>query len=319
MKRGIALMESDEPAAIVEALTYFDRALALRLDLPLDEFPRLRYGLAACWLNRGDALVRLGDPARLPAAVHAYDEGIAAMRDLDLFADPLYPRRLVIAHQNRGIARLAQGPDGLNDAVRSLAEAIAILDGEPAAAMPDREHLRAAAWMNLANVHAADPSHASDTAAHDAARRALTMVAELEATDPAAAEVGLKARHVLCRIVAVRLTSSGAPAPGAIDAIGAPDDLTMPDDVHEATDAVDEGLALVRQWEQRGVPHFRLLACDLFRFGARVYARYQPQFLEEFVLENVDAAQSSREFVLSEELQAAAHEALELLNRPSST
>ena len=62
----------------------------------------------------------------------------------------------------------------------------------------------------------------------------------------------------------------------------------MPEDVHEATDAVDDGFALVRSWEQRGGPWFRGLAFDFFRFGARVYAHYQPQFLEEFIEDNLE-------------------------------
>ena len=33
---------------------------------------------------------------------------------------------------------------------------------------------------------------------------------------------------------------------------------------------------------------------DLFRFGARVYARYQPQFLNEFVLDNLDPGSDRR-------------------------
>ena len=56
--------------------------------------------------------------------------------------------------------------------------------------------------------------------------------------------------------------------------------------VHDATDLADEGLALVREWERRGVGRFRKLASDLFRFGARVYAHYQPHFLEEFLREH---------------------------------
>ena len=87
----------------------------------------------------------------------------------------------------------------------------------------------------------------------------------------------------------------------------------MPEDVHEATDAVDDGLALVRSWEQRGVRCFRPLAFDLFRFGARVYARYQPQFLEEFIDDNLNPALSSAGYVESPEMVMAAHEARQLI------
>jgi hypothetical protein len=59
-------------------------------------------------------------------------------------------------------------------------------------------------------------------------------------------------------------------------------------DVHDATDLADEGLDLVRRWEQKGVTRFRDLALDLFRFGAAAYQRYQPRFFTEFVLENTE-------------------------------
>jgi hypothetical protein len=80
--------------------------------------------------------------------------------------------------------------------------------------------------------------------------------------------------------------------------------------VGAATDAVDEGLAIARQWEQRGVDRFRGLAYDLVRFGTRVYRLYQPQFLSEFVLENLDPARSSGAYVGSPEMRAAALESL---------
>ena len=87
----------------------------------------------------------------------------------------------------------------------------------------------------------------------------------------------------------------------------------MPEDVHEATDAVDDGLALVRSWEQRGGVWFRGLAFDLFRFGARVYAHYQPQFLEEFIEDNLNPALSSPSYVESTEMVMAAQEARQLV------
>ena len=76
------------------------------------------------------------------------------------------------------------------------------------------------------------------------------------------------------------------------------------------TDAVDDGMALARHWERRGVERFRPLAFDLFRFGVRVYHAHQPQFLNEFVLENVDLYAASGAFVGSPEMRAATLESL---------
>src|SRR5262249_4590070 len=155
-------------------------------------------------------------------------------------------------------------------------EAIAVLNQASVLESRERDYLSAVVWMNLANVCVAEGTTASDIAARDAARRTISLVAQREWQEASVAEAGLKARHVLCRTIARRLSSR------------APYDTTMPEDVHEATDLVDEGLSLVRHWEQRGLTHFRGLAADLFRFGARVYGGYQPHFLSEFVRENMD-------------------------------
>lgn len=76
MKQGIRLLGDARPDAVAEALVCFDRAFELRSGLPIDEVPLLRYGLAACWLNRADALIRLGDAGQIAAALRAFDEGI---------------------------------------------------------------------------------------------------------------------------------------------------------------------------------------------------------------------------------------------------
>jgi tetratricopeptide (TPR) repeat protein len=302
MKRGIRLLDATEPGALSDALGCFDQALELRRGLPIDAVPTLRYGLAACWLNRADALVRLGDAAQIAEALRSFDEGIRLLHGLPLGADARFPRRLAMAYQNRGLAVRAQGRPA-SEAIPSFTEAIAILDHDQAALIEDRQYLLAVVLMNLANARAAGPDADRDSLARDAALRAIALVADAERHDEAAAEVGLKARHVLCQTIAARLPAMTA------------DNGTMPGDVHEATDVADEGLGLVRHWERHGVDRFRAIAYDLFRFGARVYASYQPQFLHEFVLDNMDPGQSSPAYANCPEMRAAAQEALELARR----
>ena len=286
MKHGIRRLEDGDHAAIVEALSCFDRALDMRRGLPIDDDPILRYGLAACLLNRGDALVRLGDAGRMVDALDAFDEGIDVMRALPLTADARFPRRLAMG-------RPVAGP------IAAFTEALAILDDEPASAISDRQYLLAVVLTNLASARVLEDTAESAALARDAARRAIALVEDVETGDAAAAEVGLKARHVLCHTIAVRLSAPAA------------SDDPMPDDVHEATDMADEGLDLVRQWEKKGVARFRAIAYDLFRFGTVVYATYQPQFLNEFVREHLDPDRSSAEYVGSAEMRAAVEEALE--------
>jgi tetratricopeptide (TPR) repeat protein len=292
IKRGIGLMMESLAGAVEEALECFDRALALRLRLPIDTNPMLRYGLAACWLNRADALVRTGDAEKLPAAVQSYDEGIVVLRGLTLSADPRFPKRLAMAHQNRALALHTQGRGFSADCIAALGEAIAVLESDDAAAIPERAFLLAAAWTNLANVRAMEGTAEGAAAAREAALRAIPLVASLEEQHADAADVGLRARHVLCRTIAARLAPPAAK------------DQPMPEEVYEATDLADEGLGLVRAWEKKGVTRFRGVALDLFRFGARVYGIYQPHFLKEFVLENIDPEQSSAAYVESPEMRA---------------
>ena len=301
MQRGIAFMEEARREAVIDALHCFDDALALRRQIPANHSPFQAYLLAACLLNRADALVRFNDAGPLAAALASYDEAIDVLSALPIAEDPLYPRRLAMARHNRGLALQTRGLEGdAASAAAAFAQAIAVLEHEHSAGISDRDYLLAVVWLNLANLRAADPAPHAHVGAREAAARALAHVGEMEATDMPSAMAGLSARHVLCRLCAYSLSQ-------------ADEGTGMPGDVHEATDAVDDGLALVRSWEQRGVASFRAVAFELFRFGARVYARYQPQFLDEFIADNIDPALSSRGYVDDPDMRLAAHEAHQLI------
>lgn len=300
MKRGIALLEESRREAPIDALQCFDDALELRRRIPADHSPLQSYLLAACLLNRADALVRFNDSGPLAAALASYEEGIDVLQTLPLAEDARYPRHLAMAHQNRALA-LHLGGDA-SGAAAALSDALAVLHNDDASGIDDLAYLRAVVWLNLANLHAADPAVESRNEARTAAAAALALIAATEESDFQSAAVGLQARHVFCRVCADTLAESS-------------EDDDMPEDVHDATDVVDAGLALVHSWERRGVEAFRTVAFDLFRFGVRVYARYQPQFLDEFIAENVDPAQSSAGYVDSPDMTMAVHEARQLIPR----
>ena len=291
MKRGIRIMEESQPD-VREALACFERALAMRSQLPYETEPLLRYSFAACWLNRGDALNRLGESA---AALDSYDEGIDLLRALPFEDDPRFPRRLAIACQNRGLILQTRGE--VDEAAAAFTDARTTLEEPYSRLIHDRASLLAAVWMNLANAHASQATAESGILARDAALEAIALVTESEATLQEAADIGLRARHVLCRLLAEHLSSVE------------PGDATVRAAVDEATDAVDDGLDLVRRWERRGATRFRAIASDLFRFGVRVYGAYQPQFVEEFLADNIDPAQSSVDYVNSPEIRFAVEEA----------
>lgn len=272
MKQGIALLEERRPGAASEALEFFNRALQLRLELPVEADHFQAYLLAACWFNRGDALMQLADADKIPAAINSYDEGIAVMRLVALDQDPRYARRLAMGLQNRGLAELTRG--GVDAATGSFDQSLDVLEGDAASALADRDYLLAAVWANIAIARAAGKTPESGTLARAAALRAIGLVGGLESGDIPSAEVGLKARYVLCQVIAEQLPAE------------APDTSAMPDAVHEATDHAEAGLALAKRWEEKGELRFWPLAHDLYRFAEAVYERYQPQFLEEFRADN---------------------------------
>jgi hypothetical protein len=181
----------------------------MRRGLPIDDDPLLRYGLAACLLNRGDALIRLGDAGRMVDALAAFDEGIDVMRALPLTADARFPRRLAMACHNRGLALQAMGRP-VAEPIAAFADALAILDDDQASGITDRPYLLAVVLTNLASARVLENTAESAARARDAARRAIALVEAVETGDAAAAEVGLKARHVLCHTIAVRLSAPAA-------------------------------------------------------------------------------------------------------------
>lgn len=268
MKRGIALLAINSPRSLEDAIHHFEEAISLRRELPLAENPRYRYGLAAGWMNRADALTRIGGAENLGNALRSYDEAIALLANDE--ADAQLLDRLAIAWLNRGITFEVSGDHA--SAAQSYEKAIALLRREEFA---NDERLRftlACALSNLGNSFLiASPTTAGERARR-AAKASLAILRAQENQFLPAGDTALKARHVLCRAVTT-LISNGA---------------KMDDLLEEATDAVDDGLAVSQNWEKAGITHLRPIADELFRFGSLLYQMYQPQFLSEYLLEHLD-------------------------------
>ena len=278
VRRGLALLEHAAPDASGEALACFDGALAIRLAFPADvSTPALRYDLAGAWLNRAAVLVAMGGGDRVVAAMQAYEAALALLRELPLHADARFPRRLAIAHQNRGLAYATHGSGAGHLVYRDLLDAVAVLEREESAAIADRGYLLAATWVSLAQEQVKEPAEAAWRRAIGSAAEARRHLRGAEADDADAAAVWLTACHVGCQGLARCLSQAGSTA------------TAVSDDVHQATDAVEAGLALARAWEARGVPRFRPIAQALLQFGTRVYAECQPHFLDEFLADHADA------------------------------
>jgi hypothetical protein len=284
------------------ALACFDAARAIRCTLPLDRCPVFRYDLAACWLNRAEALACMG-PEATASALGAVDEALALLRTLPLREDSRYPDRLAVACHHRARLQLHLG-DG-RGALDACAEALAALDRCGSGRPSRRTFLRAVCRLEQARAWLSLSTSSAIAEADAAARAALALASAAERDDLDAAEVGLQSRHFICRLFA-RLADEVAPGarPGWLD---------------EATDLTDEGLAVARAWEARGTSRLRTLAVDLFRFGARLYARWQPRFLREFIDEQLDSRLSSPAFVRCPALLEAVHEAEALRVTPAIT
>jgi hypothetical protein len=160
--------------------------------------------------------------------------------------------------------------------------------------MGDRNLLRAGALTNLAGalLNAADQPNAE---ARLLTQEAMALVRGAEHDDTAAAEAGLKARHVFCRALAAESRDGKTVPPEWMDAAAA---------------AVDEGMALARHWEERGDGRFRALAEDLFRFGCRLYQSGPSHFLAGFILENLDPEKAAGVLPLNRKTHGAAVAAL---------
>lgn len=290
LARGQSLEAQATAEALAEAVRSYECAIALLRALPSAN-PALRRDLAVAHMNRGNALQKLAAPASLAASVLAYDDAIALLVSPDFAGHEAAQNTLGAAWINRGHALHRQGtPDTVAAAVASHRSAIAVLQALPLhpsdttpleAALNHRLNL-AGASMNLANTLLDSASIANrHTAARDATTQALEILAldDLPAQHPAAAELSLLTRRARCDALGHLVFAVSDPA-------------LSRELADEAGDLVDDGLALVRHWEQRGIPHFRPLAARLYHFGAQLYRFHQPHFLAEFLLEHLDPEQS---------------------------
>jgi tetratricopeptide (TPR) repeat protein len=309
---------SDEPATFLAsgqahegrgeyaaALACYDEAIAGIRAQPSGPVETRRQ-LGVAWMNRGNALQKLADAASLAAAVRAYDEAIAVLRTLPIETTPAYRNHLGAAWVNRGHTQLATGD--FSGAIASFEQAIAILSTLPLAESPYYLLNLTGAWTNLSHalltappgVMRSDPLERACVAA----RNALHFVRETEQAHAAFAEMSLRARRALVTALGERLVAAGT------------DGRSIESLASEASDAIDDGLALAREWESRGVGQFRPLALRLFRMGAQLYQLHQPHFLGEFVLENLACPAFAGDAEFRAAADAAIEQALFAVNRP---
>jgi len=299
MESGLALLNAGTPDAIRDAIRCFEEAIDLRGRLPLAENPGFRYGLAGGWINRGDALTRLGSRENLADAVTSYTTAIELLKDPPASDDGRFMRRLAIAWMNRGIALEEQtGVPALAEAVDSYEKAVELLSHSHRAADARDTMVLAGAWINLGNALLRSAGRQPALRAVAAAEKAVVLLAETESKELAAAEASLKARHILCQALAVRLAAPSNEASAEMDFIG------------RMTDAAEDALRLAQGWEKSGETCFRPLATQFFHFSVLVYEKHQPHFLAEFLLEHLDPDRATCFRPVSESWLAIGQESL---------
>lgn len=318
LRRGQHLEAQGDVASLVEAVKSYDHALALFQGDDL----RMRRGRSLAWMNRGSALHRQNSAHAFADAVRSYEEAIRgletelgdisesfaispAVQDgessakdastvsaelnapryhavaarLDTLAaeDPLFLNSLGAAWMNRGVS-LQQTRDeaSLTAAVASHEHALALLTRLPVDAEAAFLRNLAAAWLNLADALLDTTLPSRHERAARAAREALQRVTPLSSAHLVFADLDLKARRALVVALGEQLFAadgSGHPARTEI--------------ASEASDVIDEGMALGRAWVKKGFQQVSALVFRLFCMGCQFYRMYQPQFLGEFIEETV--------------------------------
>ncbi|HEX2860984.1 MAG TPA: hypothetical protein VHN79_05065, partial [Lacunisphaera sp.] len=222
------------------------------------------------WMNRGHELMLRHDEVSLEGALDSYNEAIALFRRLPLAENSSWANSCGAALMNRG--QLLHRRHGVAQAALALAafdEAAALLRPLPADDNPWPRRNLTGTLVNRANL-LLDLAQPSDAAA--ASSDALILAAPHERADPVDADLALKARRVLGDALGHLLVAPGA------------DQEAL---ARQASDVVDDALALVRHWSARSPLPFRALALRFFRYGTQLYRLHQPHFLAEFIAENL--------------------------------
>jgi hypothetical protein len=225
-------------------------------------------------MNRGNALQKNGSSPGPREAVRSYEEAIAIFETLPIETEPAFRNHLGAAWMNRGHALIIVEDPAAAD---SFERAVAQLRQLPLDSDPFYRLNLAGAWTNLAHVLLAPASLNAAERSRAAARNALASLAGVEQAHEEFAAMSLRARRAQVMALGTLLAAAGQTRESITDLAG------------EATDVIEGGLAIAREFERRGVTQLRPLAVRLFRLGSQLYCAYQPHFLGEFLLETLGA------------------------------
>lgn len=264
------ILEHQGQNHFADALTAYQLALEIFPPGESANNPNVWRARAVAWMNIGNVQQKLGDG---PAAIAAYDtslENLSRMTPSDTDAAIMAGALWL----NRGSALQRQNqPESLPEIVRSFQSAVDTLvplDQN----IPHVVHLGGAARLNLAAVLLSGQTPQVD-AAYSLAQQVVASFASREAADPQFADISLRARKMICEIAGFRLNNAGADSDKRTENLGL------------GTDTAEEALKLTAHWDKNGVFGFRGVVGWFLQYALALYARFQPQFLSEFVLETL--------------------------------
>ncbi|MCB1063989.1 MAG: hypothetical protein KDN20_13835 [Verrucomicrobiae bacterium] len=269
--RGIGLLGAKAWQAAIQS---FDQAIAIRRR---SSDSGAHWGLAAALINRGEALGKLGGDANWTAAVEAQEQAIDALAIFAFEKNPGIANRLALAWMNRGeaLAQLTEkhGADRASDSMDSYDKASQILEPLAGAGHPDSARVLAVILANGSRARLRF-SHGAPEVTAQLARRALLLVADQTNLDRELLEVVLTASLTLCRSLLQSEPSEDLDA--------------------EITEIADSALStLAARWQYDPEDETLVsLASEVFLCGADAYLRYQPHFLTDYLLDQLDPDRS---------------------------
>jgi tetratricopeptide (TPR) repeat protein len=220
----------------------------------------LRLAQATALKGRGHGQEAQGTPASLARALHCYDQALALLGT--------YPSEHETVRVAQGILWMNQGNArqrlaAFGAAIAAYDEALVFL---PVNDNPALQNARGAVWLNRGRALQARGGASDQAEAIRSQQQALALLRPLVGPADPDSQLNLAGA---CLNLATLLAAERR--------------LT------EATDAADEGLEIFRR-PDAAQALLRPVAARLFAFGAQLYAIHQPQFLAEFVRENLEPA-----------------------------
>ncbi|MBC2605901.1 tetratricopeptide repeat protein [Pelagicoccus albus] len=287
-----------------QATDCFRQSITLLEQLPWKETPRFQHQLAATWLNLGNVYARLSNPQK-PAqrTIDAYEKALEVIEGMPAEEAPVGALIAGIrASLGRSLMWSAE-KSHLDLAIASFDETIRVI-----AAIKEKNDPRLAIEMGSAHANRANlfsrlkPTPETVQETIKSSEFALKIAEPNEKTHLVAAEISLSARRSFCHAFGMLI---GNQKPEAQQ------------EIHDkASDLLEDGLSLVKFWEQKGAQGLRQSAQHLFHLGCAFYCTQQPHFLPEFVRDNLNM--ESPDQVMRQSAEKTVEEAVARIEKSDS-